>query len=69
MSGEKSQIINLGCGFDTLYWKLRDAGNSPQNLIELDFPSVTARKCYHMKRHKQLIDRLNTEGLIKTQIS
>ncbi|XP_046622918.1 leucine carboxyl methyltransferase 1 [Neodiprion virginianus] len=61
MSGEKSQIINLGSGFDTLYWKLRDAGNSPQNFIELDFPSVTSRKCYHIKRHKQLIDRLNTE--------
>lgn len=61
LSGGKSQIINLGAGFDTLYWRLRDAGNSPLNFIELDFPSVTAKKCYHTKKHKQLIDRLNTE--------
>lgn len=62
MSGGKGQIINLGAGFDTMYWRLKDAGNTPVNFVELDFPSVTAKKCYHIKKHKQLIDRLNTEG-------
>ncbi|XP_012278525.1 leucine carboxyl methyltransferase 1 [Orussus abietinus] len=61
LSGGTCQIVNLGAGFDTLYWRLRDVGNSPLNFIELDFPSVTAKKCYHIKKHKQLIDRLNTE--------
>lgn len=61
LSGGNGQIINLGSGFDTLYWRLKDAGNSPQNFIELDFPNVTAKKCYQIKKHKQLIDRLNTE--------
>ncbi|XP_015609998.1 leucine carboxyl methyltransferase 1 [Cephus cinctus] len=61
LSGGKGQIINLGAGFDTLYWRLRDAGNSPLNFVELDFPSVTAKKCYLIKKQKQLIDRLNTE--------
>ncbi|KAF7408450.1 hypothetical protein HZH66_002987 [Vespula vulgaris] len=61
LSGDKGQIINLGAGFDTLYWKLRNAGNSPTNFVELDFPSITAKKCYHIKKHKQLIDTLNTE--------
>ncbi|KAG7199649.1 hypothetical protein KM043_014242 [Ampulex compressa] len=61
ISGEKGQIINLGAGFDTLYWKLRDNGKSPTNFVELDFPSITAKKCYHIKKHKQLIDTLNTE--------
>ncbi|KAI4503541.1 hypothetical protein M0802_000944 [Mischocyttarus mexicanus] len=66
LSGDKSQIINLGAGFDTLYWKLKSAGNNSTNFIELDFPSITARKCYHIKKHKQLIDTLNTEdGEIK----
>ena len=64
MSGGKGQIINLGAGFDTLYWRLKDAGNSPANFVELDFPSVTAKKCYYIKKQKQLIDRLNTEGKI-----
>ena len=62
LSGGKGQIINLGAGFDTLYWRLKDAGNAPVNFIELDFPNITAKKCYHIKKHKQLIDRLNTEG-------
>ncbi|XP_074109833.1 leucine carboxyl methyltransferase 1 [Cotesia typhae] len=66
LSDGKGQIINLGAGFDTLYWRLKDARKSPQNFVELDFPSVTAKKCYHIKKHKQLIDRLNTEdGEIK----
>ncbi|XP_011297931.1 leucine carboxyl methyltransferase 1 [Fopius arisanus] len=65
-SGGKGQIINLGAGFDTLYWRLRDAGCSPQNFVELDFPNITAKKCYHIKKHKQLIDKINTEdGEIK----
>lgn len=63
LSGGKGQIINLGAGFDTLYWRLREAGNSPANFVELDFPSITAKKCYHIKKHKQLIDMLNTEGI------
>lgn len=68
ISGGKGQIINLGCGFDTLYWRLREAGNSPVNFVELDFPSITAKKCYHIKKHKQLIDKLNTEGISERTI-
>lgn len=63
LSGGKGQIINLGAGFDTLYWRLRETGNIPANFVELDFPSITAKKCYHIKKHKQLIDMLNTEGI------
>lgn len=68
LSGGKGQIINLGAGFDTLYWRLRDAGNSSANFVELDFPSITAKKCYHIKKHKQLIDTLNTEGILSYTI-
>ncbi|KAI8043207.1 hypothetical protein M5D96_004534 [Drosophila gunungcola] len=34
------QIINLGCGFDTLYFRLRDTAHQVKNFIELDFPTV-----------------------------
>ncbi|XP_014214075.1 probable leucine carboxyl methyltransferase 1 isoform X2 [Copidosoma floridanum] len=61
LSGGNGQIINLGAGFDTLYWKLKDAKLNLVNFIELDFPNVTAKKCYYIKKHKPLIDRLNTE--------
>lgn len=61
-TGDKCQIINLGCGFDTLYWRLRDAGHMITNFIELDFPTVTSRKCYYIKRNKHLLSKIHVEG-------
>lgn len=61
-TGDKCQIINLGCGFDTLYWRLRDQGHMITNFIELDFPTVTSRKCYYIKRNKHLLSKIHTEG-------
>ncbi|KMY90407.1 leucine carboxyl methyltransferase 1 isoform X1 [Drosophila simulans] len=55
------QIINLGCGFDTLYFRLRDTAHQVKNFIELDFPTVTARKCYTIKRNKALLARIHDE--------
>lgn len=55
------QIINLGCGFDTLYWRLRDTAHQVKNFIELDFPTVTARKCYSIKRNKVLLSKIHDE--------
>ncbi|XP_067008790.1 leucine carboxyl methyltransferase 1 isoform X2 [Anabrus simplex] len=47
--GNRCQIINLGSGFDTLYWRLKDAGQEVSNFVEMDFPTVTSRKCYFIK--------------------
>lgn len=58
---DKCQIVNLGCGFDTLYWRLRDSGHNATNFIELDFPTVTSRKCYMIKRNKVLLGRIYIE--------
>jgi hypothetical protein len=33
-----------------------------QNFIELDFPTVTAKKCYQIKRNKVLLEKINIEG-------
>lgn len=66
-TGEKCQIVNLGCGFDTLYWRLRDAGHLVQNFFELDFPTVTAKKCYQIKRNKILLDKIHAEGETRTR--
>ncbi|XP_072948107.1 leucine carboxyl methyltransferase 1 [Epargyreus clarus] len=59
--GTKCQIINLGCGFDTLYWRLKDTTQAVSNFIELDFPSVTAKKCHIIKRNKQLLEKICKE--------
>lgn len=51
----------MGCGFDTLYFRLRDTAHQVKNFIELDFPTVTARKCYTIKRNKALLARIHDE--------
>ncbi|CAH0724447.1 unnamed protein product, partial [Brenthis ino] len=59
--GTKCQIINLGCGFDTLYWRLKDTTQAVSNFIELDFPSVISKKCHIIKRNKQLLEKICKE--------
>jgi [phosphatase 2A protein]-leucine-carboxy methyltransferase len=57
------QILNLGAGFDTLFWRLVAEGRPLKNFVEVDFSGVTARKCYLIKRHREL---LREEGLTRT---
>jgi len=40
------QIVNFGCGSDTLFWRLRDAGHSISAFVETDFPDITAKKAF-----------------------
>lgn len=54
----------MGCGFDTLYWRLRDAGHMITNFVEMDFPTVTSRKCSVIKRNKNLLDKIYIEGIL-----
>uniref|UniRef100_A0A1B6KZP1 Leucine carboxyl methyltransferase 1 n=1 Tax=Graphocephala atropunctata TaxID=36148 RepID=A0A1B6KZP1_9HEMI len=60
-TGRNCQIINLGAGFDTTYWRLKDMGYNVTNFTELDFPSVTAKKCFYIKRNKALLDEIYVE--------
>ncbi|XP_050680608.1 leucine carboxyl methyltransferase 1 [Leptidea sinapis] len=57
----KCQIINLGCGFDTLYWRLKDTTQAVANFIELDFPAVVRKKYQIIKRNKQLLEKICNE--------
>lgn len=59
--GDKCQIVNLGCGFDTLFFRLCDAGHVVTRFIEIDFPTVTSRKCYQIKRNKSLLQKIHSE--------
>jgi len=62
----KVQMINLGAGFDTLFWRLRQEDKPVNNFIEVDFCGVTARKCHLIKRHKQLLTQVaDSEGEVK----
>lgn len=32
------------------------------NFVEMDFPTVTSRKCYFIKRNKKLLEKIYIEG-------
>ncbi|CAG0900809.1 unnamed protein product [Darwinula stevensoni] len=50
----KCQLVNIGAGFDTLYWRLQTSGHKVNNYIEVDLPTVTSRKISLLKKVKEL---------------
>ncbi|CAD5234339.1 unnamed protein product [Bursaphelenchus xylophilus] len=54
LAGENLQIISLGAGFDTLYFRLKERGFPFRKLVEVDFSSVTARKIRTISKSDQL---------------
>lgn len=58
ITSNRCQIISLGAGFDTLYWRLKDEGLNVVNFTEVDFSTVTANKCYLIKKAKVLLQGL-----------
>lgn len=40
----KSQIVSLGAGSDTLFFRLHDAGRAPDFFVELDLAEVKKRE-------------------------
>ncbi|XP_028406729.1 leucine carboxyl methyltransferase 1-like [Dendronephthya gigantea] len=57
------QVINLGSGFDTRYWQLKEACRSPKTFYEVDFGAVTSRKCMAIRRRKPLQAYFNEQDL------
>ncbi|CAB4068416.1 CSPG4 [Lepeophtheirus salmonis] len=64
--GKPVQILNLGCGYDTLYWRLRSK-NHPDtrisNFVEIDYPSITSLKLSAIKRSKELLSYLSEDEI------
>ncbi|RCN33209.1 leucine carboxyl methyltransferase [Ancylostoma caninum] len=44
------QIISIGCGFDTLFWRLKSSGKSVKKFVDVDFSSVTAKKIRQIRK-------------------
>lgn len=42
--GEKSQVVSLGSGFDTLFWRLRDENVIFSRYVEIDKKDVVTKK-------------------------
>ncbi|XP_069503467.1 leucine carboxyl methyltransferase 1 isoform X2 [Ambystoma mexicanum] len=48
------QIINVGAGLDTTFWRLKDDDLLPLKYFEVDFPMIAARKLHNIKSKPQL---------------
>ncbi|CAI2349230.1 unnamed protein product [Caenorhabditis sp. 36 PRJEB53466] len=43
-----AQVVSLGCGFDTLFWRLVSSDAKLVKYVEVDFSSVTSKKIRHI---------------------
>uniref|UniRef100_A0A8C1YPN4 Leucine carboxyl methyltransferase 1 n=2 Tax=Cyprinus carpio TaxID=7962 RepID=A0A8C1YPN4_CYPCA len=43
------QVVNLGAGLDTTFWRLKDENIMPKKFFEVDFPMIVARKIHNIK--------------------
>ncbi|NXA22972.1 TYW4 protein, partial [Ibidorhyncha struthersii] len=63
-SHPRTQIVSLGAGFDSLYFRLKDIGLLHHTVVyEVDFPNVACQKAALIKRMKELSALVgHTEG-------
>lgn len=59
-------MVNIGAGFDTLFWRLKSSGDEPLRFVELDFPEVTAKKTHYIQRGKLLLQSISHDGKTPT---
>lgn len=54
-TNRECQVINLGAGFDTLFWHLHSKSLCPKTYMEVDFASVVARKAHIIRYQLQYL--------------
>lgn len=63
VAGIKKQIVSLGCGSDTRYFKFKANGLSVHKYFEIDFPESTAKKAAVIKKNKAFTDIIGDPDL------
>lgn len=56
------QIVNLGAGSDTLYFRLKDKNLFPKAYVELDLPGNVKKKIFTLRKNKSLQTALSAGG-------
>ncbi|KAF9182441.1 hypothetical protein BGZ51_004745, partial [Haplosporangium sp. Z 767] len=56
VSPVRKQIVSLGCGSDTRYFKFKSVGLSVHKYFEIDFQESTAKKAAVIKKNKAFTD-------------
>ena len=69
MNNGACQVVSVGAGFDTLFWRLNQTGDAPNKYIELDFSEVTSKKAHYIQKSQSLLKAISHDGeLIGTHI-
>lgn len=55
------QLVSLGAGFDTLYWRLKSESLQVKSFVEVDLPGVSSRKVYYIRQRKPLLNAMVNE--------
>ena len=64
VKSNKFQIVNLGAGFDTLFWRISDhleeksLLNKLNSFVDIDLSEVTAKKCMAVRKSKLLLSHV-----------
>ncbi|OAF63883.1 hypothetical protein A3Q56_08417, partial [Intoshia linei] len=67
--GHESQIINLGCGYDTLYWRLNQVFQIRYKMhVDLDLPEVIYSKTRKIQNNIHLSQVLGSIKKLKNGI-
>lgn len=61
-TSDPCQVLSLGAGYDTLYWRLKSGGIGFSNYVELDFNTVTSRKLMYIQKQRGLLTAFQSEG-------
>lgn len=63
--GAKCQVVNLGCGFDTMFWRLKSLhqkiASCIQSFVDLDLFGITSRKVFAIRKKPQLLSVLGDD--------
>lgn len=60
IASSQAQIVSLGAGFDTLFWRLQDENRPLKAFVEVDFPLVTMRKVHYIRLRRTLLEKIAT---------
>eukprot|EP00891_Asterochloris_glomerata_P002981 jgi/Astpho2/2981/fgenesh1_pm.00051_%23_4_t len=62
------QVVSLGAGFDTTFFRLQSQGRAPAKFVELDFPEVTKKKAACIANTPELWQLLGQERPATTDV-
>lgn len=67
-SGENVQILNIGCGFESLFWRLKEEFPSKTfNFVEVDYEAIVKQKIIKIKESP--LSKSISEGKLKGRSS